>query len=164
MGKVIPEVQRELDAKVAELGFDLVEVEWAGSSRRPIIRLRVDRPDAVPGETGITVDQCAAVSRGLEPWLDEHPAVPEKYVIEVSSPGVDRPLTRIRDFQRFAGERVAVKGGAVLAGRARRLEGELLGLTEEGGAETIRLRLDNGDEVEVDRSELTGAHIVYRWD
>jgi ribosome maturation factor RimP len=164
MGKVIPEVQRELDAKVAELGFDLVDVEWAGSAKRPIIRLRVDRPDAIPGETGITVDQCAAVSRGLEPWLDEHPALPEKYVIEVSSPGVDRPLTKVRDFERFAGERVAVKGGAVLADRARRLEGMLLGLDERDGAELIRLRLDNGDEVELDRSEITGAHIVYSWD
>ena len=165
MGKMVPEIHRELASRVADLGFDLVEVEWAGSARRPIVRLRVDRPDAVPGETGITVDQCAVVSRGLEAWLDEHPAMPERYVIEVSSPGVDRPLVKGGDFERCAGERVVLKGRETLAGRERRLEGELLGLERrEGGGELVRLRLDGGDEVEVPRAEIARAHVVYRWD
>lgn len=165
MAKVVPEIHRELEARVAELGFDLVDVEWAGSSRRPIVRLRVDRPDAVPGETGITVDDCAVVSRGLEEWLDEHPGMPERYVLEVSSPGVDRPLHRDRDFERFAGERVAVKGPRVLVDRATRLEGELLGLGGEGaGGRSVRLRLDSGDEVEIPRSEISGAHLIFSWE
>lgn len=167
MGKRVPQVERELDARVAELGFELVEVEWAGSARRPIIRLRVDRPDAIPGETGITVDECAEVSRGLEPWLDEHEALPERYVLEVSSPGVDRPLRKDRDFERFAGERVAVKGDVILAGRATYLEGTLLGLDPEQDAEaggTVRLRLDGGDELDIRRQDITGAHLIYSWD
>lgn len=166
MGREVPEIARELEARVEELGFELVDVEWAGSARRPIVRLRVDRPDSVPGETGITVDDCAVVSRGLEPWLDEHAAMPEKYVLEVSSPGVDRPLVRDRDFTRFAGESVAIKGrkGEILAGRASRLEGVLLGLAEDGGEVKVRLRLENGDEVEVPRRDVAGAHLVYRWD
>jgi ribosome maturation factor RimP len=165
MGKMVPEIHRELESRVADLGFDLVDVEWAGSARRPIVRLRVDRPNAVPGETGITVDECARVSRGLEEWLDEHPAMPERYVIEVSSPGVDRPLVREGDFERFAGERVAVKGKEPLAGRERRLEGELLGFTrQEGGDGWVRLRLDDGEEVEIPRGEISRAHIVYSWD
>ena len=165
MGRKVPEVARELDARVADLGFDLVEVEWAGSPRRPIIRLRVDRPDVVPGEGGITVDECATVSRRLEEWLDEHPAMPEKYVLEVSSPGVDRPLTRERDFLRYAGQRVAVKGPGPLAGRARRLEGVLLGLGEgEEGSRDVRLQLDNGDEVSIPAEEISGAHLVFSWD
>ncbi|MEJ2541424.1 MAG: ribosome maturation factor RimP [Gemmatimonadota bacterium] len=166
MGREVPEITRELEARVGELGFEFVDVEWAGSARRPIVRLRVDRPDSVPGETGVTVDDCAVVSRGLEPWLDEHPAMPERYVLEVSSPGVDRPLVRDRDFDRFAGEQVAVKGrkGELLAERASRLEGTLLGLTERDGEVLVRLRLNNGDEVEVPRREIAGAHIVYSWD
>lgn len=165
MGKAVPEIHRELEARVASLGFDLVDVEWAGSTRRPIVRLRVDRPDAVPGVGGITVDECAQVSRGLEAWLDEHPAMPEKYVLEVSSPGLERPLGKDRDFERFAGERVALKGSEVLAGRARRLEGVLLGLG--GGNEgdrSVILRLENGDEVEIPRSDIVRAHLVYSWD
>ena len=165
MGRKVPEIARELDARVAELGFELVDVEWAGSARRPIVRLRVDRPDAVPGESGITVDQCAAVSRGLEEWLDGHPAMPERYVLEVSSPGVDRPLRRDRDFERFAGERVAVKGPAVLVDRATRLEGELLGLGPgESERRSVKLRLDNGDEVEIPRDEISGVRLVFSWD
>lgn len=164
MAKGVPEIHRELEARVAALGFDLVEVEWAGSARRPIVRLRVDRPDSVPGETGITVDECAVVSRGLEAWLDEHPAMPEKYVLEVSSPGVERPLTREGDFRRFAGERVALKGDSPLAGRARRLEGTLLEPPGEGdGSPIVRLRLDNGDEVDIPRADISRAHLVYSW-
>lgn len=166
MGREVPEIARELEARVAALGFEFVDVEWAGSARRPIVRLRVDRPDSVPGESGVTVDDCATVSRGLEAWLDEHPAMPDRYVLEVSSPGVERPLVKDGDFTRFAGEQVAVKGhkGALLAGRATRLEGELLGLQDDGGEVRVRLRLNNGDEVELPREEIAGARLIYRWD
>lgn len=165
MGTEVREISQELEARVEALGFELVEAEWAGSAKRPILRLRVDRPDAVSGESGITLDECAQVSRGLEPWLDEHPAMAERYVLEVSSPGVNRPLVRERDFRRFAGEYVAVRGKDVLAGRARRLEGTLLGAgVDEEGAATIRLRLNSGEEVEVPWVEVTRAHLVYRWD
>ena len=159
----VPEIDRELDARVESEGFELVDVQWAGSRKRPILRVRVDHADSVPGK-GVTVDECAKVSRALEPWLDAHPGVPERYVLEVSSPGVDRPLNRLRDFQRFRGEQVAVKGHEVLAGRARRLEGELLGLDDaEGKSETIRLRLPDGDEVSIPRSAIAGANLVFTW-
>lgn len=159
----VPTIDRELEARVEAQGFELVDVQWAGSRNRPILRVRVDHAGSVPGQ-GVTVGECAAVSRALEPWLDSHDAVPERYVIEVSSPGLDRPLLRDRDFQRFRGEQVAVKGHAVLAGRARRLEGELLGLEEkEGEAGAVRLRLPDGDEVSIPRSEIAGANLVFTW-
>jgi ribosome maturation factor RimP len=160
MATPVADVAEQMDDRVAALGFELVELEWAGSERRPIIRLRIDR---LEGEGAVTVDDCAVVSRGLEPWLDELEALPERYVLEVSSPGVDRPLVRARDFERFAGEDVVVKGRALLAGRSRRLEGVLLGLTVDGEGEKVRLRLANGDEVEIPRDLVTGAHLVYRW-
>lgn len=161
MATPVAEVTEQLDDRVAALGFELVELEWAGSSRRPIIRIRVDRRE---GEGAITVDECAVVSRGLEPWLDELEALPERYVLEVSSPGVERPLVRPRDFRRFAGQEVAVKGdGPLLEGRARRLEGVLLGLASDEAGERIRLRLPDGEEVEIPRESVKGAHLVYRW-
>ncbi len=160
MAKPVAEVADQLDARVEALGFELVEVQWAGSSARPIIRLRVDRPE---GDGSVTVDECAQVSRAIEPWLDEVEALPERYVLEVSSPGVDRPLVRPRDFDRFAGEDVVLKGKVPLAGDARRLEGRLLGFDagEDGGV--IHLRLENGDEVRVPREWVTRANLVYRW-
>jgi len=163
MGKAIPEVARELDVRVSELGYELVDIEWAGSARRPIVRVRVDRPDSVAGETGITADDCAVVSRGLEPWLDELTSLPDTYVLEVSSPGVERPLVRANDFRRFAGAQVAIKGKHPLVeGMARRLEGELLGLAEEAG-EQVLLRLPSGEEVSIDRKKIVGAHLIFRW-
>lgn len=166
MAEPVPEVQGELEERVTGLGFDLVQVEWAGSDRRPILRIRIDLPEgserAERGER-VGVEDCARVSRGLEPWLDELEALPARYVLEVSSPGLERPLGRRRDWERFAGEHVAVKGDGVLVGRARRLEGELLGLAGAGDEEAVRLRLPGGEEVEVPRNEITGAHIVFRW-
>lgn len=162
-GRVVTEIEGELERRVDDLGYELVEVRWGGSGRRPLLRLRVDRPDSSPGH-GVTVDDCAAVSRALEPWLDAHEGLSERYVLEVSSPGVERPLVRARDFERFRGERIAVDGEDVLAGRARRLEGELVGL-EGGGteAEVVVLRLEDGDEVRVPRSEIRKAHLVFTW-
>ena len=159
MGKAVLEVDKELESRLEALGYELVVAEWAGSSKRPLLRLRIDTPASAPGQ-GVTVDDCRVVSRALEGWLDAVAAMPERYVLEVSSPGIDRPLVREADFERFRGEWIAVKGRTVLAERARRLEGELLGL-EEGG---VRLRLKDGAEVSVPKTEITGAHLVFRWE
>lgn len=163
MARPVPEVERELESQIARLGYELVEVEWAGSSRRPIVRIRIDRVDA-DGSTTIGVDDCARVSRALEPWMEEMGKMPERYVLEVSSPGVDRPLVRRRDFERFAGRKVALKGSAALAGRSTRLEGELLGLAAGAeGEERVRLRLADGSEVEVPRGEISDANLIFEW-
>lgn len=157
-----PEIEREIEARIEALGFELVDLRWGGSAGRPSLRVRIDRPDAVEGH-GVTVDDCAALSRALGPWLDARADMPERYALEVSSPGVDRPLAKDRDFQRFRGHRVAVKGHDVLAGRARRLEGELLGLEEGEGGPAVRLRLADGDEVSIPRERIAGANLVFTW-
>ncbi len=158
-----PEITSEIEARVEDLGFELVELRWGGSSRRPMLKLRIDKPGSEP-TTGVTVDECASVSRALEPYLDERDDLSEQYVLEVSSPGVDRPLVRARDFTRFRGERVAVKGSEKLLGRSTRLEGELLGLVEEGTEdEAVHIRLPDGEEVRVPRSEIRKTHLVFTW-
>lgn len=159
----VPEIEREMEARIRDLGFELVDVRWGGSRGRPQLRVRIDRADSEVGR-GVTVDDCATVSRGLERWLDACEELTDRYVLEVSSPGVDRPLIRARDFHRFRGERVAVRGHEVLAGRARRLEGELLGLDEEEGEDgAVRLRLADGDEVSIPRTQIAGANLVFTW-
>lgn len=155
--------EESIETRVEALGYEMVELERAGSASRPILRLRIDLPESAPGK-GVTVEDCARVTRELEGFLDELPELGQRYVLEVSSPGIERPLVRRRDFERFAGREVALRGKSVLAGRARRLEGELVGLVEEGGAEMIRLRLNDGDVVDVPRSDVKRAHLVYRWD
>jgi ribosome maturation factor RimP len=149
-------VERQVEA----MGFELVELERAGSKQRPILRIFLDRPDSVPGTPGVSLEDCTAVSRALEPELDAREDLSDKYVLEVSSPGVDRPLTRPRDYTRFAGQTVALRGKAALAGRAKRLQGTLLGLRENRAA----LRLDGGEEIEVPLGEIDRANLVFRWE
>ena len=163
VGMAANELEQELERRVEELGYEFVELERTGSRTRPIFRVRIDRPDAEPGK-GITLDDCAYVTRQLEPILDARPGLGGRYVLEVSSPGIERPLVRPRDFERFAGREVALRGRQPLAGRSRRLQGELLGLSGPEGEERIRLRLENGEVVEVPRAEVTRAHLVFRWD
>ena len=156
-----PEIERELEARIGALGFELVSLERAGSRDRPIMRIRMDRPGSGP-ESTVTVEDCAQVSRALEAWLDEDDDMPARYVLEVSSPGVERPLVRPRDWERFAGRPVVVKGYGVLADRATRLEAELLGLDSEPEP-TVRLRLNDGTEVGVPLREVKGAHLLFNW-
>lgn len=130
-------LEAELERRVEALGYELVELERAGSKTRPILRVRIDHAGGSEKGAGVTVDDCSTVSRALEAWLDEAEGVPERYMLEVSSPGIERPLVRARDFQRYAGKEVAVRGKDVLAGRSRRLEGELLGLDERDRSEEV---------------------------
>ena len=153
-------LEQAIEDSLEAQGLELVELERAGSRHRPILRLRVDRPESRPG-SGVTVDDCARASRAVEAMLESRGDVPERYTLEVSSPGVERPLVRERDYRRFQGEEVALKGATALAGRAKRLEGTLLGLSKDGGA--VRLRLPDGEELAVPRDEITRAHLVFRW-
>ena len=77
---------------------------------------------------------------------------------------MDRPLKKAGDFNRFRGEQVVLQGHEILAGRDKRLQGELLGL-EEGGIEVtaVRLRLLDGEEIAVPKSEISKAHLVFKW-
>ena len=154
-------LREELETRLSGLGYELVQLDWAGGPARPVIRLRVER-EAM--DRPVSLDDCVTVSRGIEAWLDEDARVPERYVLEVSSPGLERPLTRDRDFRRFQGRRIAVTGKEALRGRASRLEGELLGLVGgNGDGGSIRLRLSEGDEVEVPRSRVAVARLVHDW-
>jgi ribosome maturation factor RimP len=155
---------RDIESAVEEMGFELVELEVAGNRARPILRVYIDRPDSVPGQPSVSLEDCTTVSRRLQPGLDEREDLSESYVLEVSSPGVERPLTRPRDWRRFAGQEVAVRGRGALGGRAKRLEGELVGVEGGEGEERVRLRLAGGDEVEFPLVEVEKAHLVYRWD
>ena len=69
--RAVPEIDRGLAERVEELGYEVVELRWGGSGRRPMLKLRIDRNGTLPGD-GVTVDECASVSRALESWLDEH--------------------------------------------------------------------------------------------
>ncbi len=159
------EVERGVAERVEALGYELVQLERAGSSRRPVLRIRIDCGEGDPAG-GVTVDDCALVSREIEAWLEGAEQVPERYVLEVSSPGVDRPLTRPRDWIRFSGERVFVKTKSDVAGHGRRVEGTIMDSPASLGAEptAVSLCLDNGEVVSLDLDGVERAHLVFDWD
>jgi ribosome maturation factor RimP len=161
--RAVPEIENELERRIEDLGYELVDLRWGGSGKRPVLKLRIDRSDSIRGQ-GVTVGECATVSRALEEWLDEYEGVSSQYVLEVSSPGVDRPIARSRDFERFKGETIAVQGKQALRDKATRLEGELLGLVDvKGASEAVLLRLPDGEEVSIPREEIRNVRLVFTW-
>ena len=84
-------------------GFELVDVEWVKEGANWYLRAYIDK------ENGITVDDCEEVSRALSDLLDEEDFISENYILEVSSPGLDRPLKKEKDFARSIGKDVEVK-------------------------------------------------------
>ncbi len=100
---VADRARRLLEPVLVRDGFELVEVDWVREGGPWVLRLFVDRPG------GVTVDDCQAVSRTVEPILDAEDLIEPAYNLEVSSPGLDRPLRKPQDFERFAGQRAHVK-------------------------------------------------------
>jgi len=150
-----------IEAALAELGFELVLLEQGGGRSRPRLRIRIDHAGAGRKREPVTVEDCALASRRLRTLLEEQGAEAENWVLEVSSPGVERPLVKARDFERFAGERVRVRGYAPLADRAKQLEGTLIGLVE-GEREVFALDIE-GDRVEIPLEEVAAARLVITW-
>ena len=108
----------------------------SGPLERPILQVRVDRPDSRPGH-GITADDCAGISRSLERFLESSAMVGPRYVLEVSSPGIERPLRWPEHWRRFVGRRARVRAPA-LGGRR---EVEIVAVPDD---EHVTLRQEGG--------------------
>lgn len=131
---------------LAGLGYDLVSIEVEGK----IVRLYIDRLGE--GEP-VGIEDCVKATREIDPVLDVADVMPGRYELEVSSPGVNRPLARRQDFERFAGKRVAVRTFEKVGDR-RNFIGTLLGV--EG--DQIRIDVD-GREHRVPLEEISKAHL-----
>ena len=104
------------------MGYDLVRIQISGSEQVNL-QIMAERLDARP----MTVDDCTAISRELSPLLDVEDVIGGPYALEVSSPGVDRPLVRRRDFERFVGAEIQAEMCRPI-GKRRRFRGQLLGM------------------------------------
>jgi len=143
------EIERLIAPTLADLGFDIVRVLLSGD-RRAKLQLMIERHD---GEA-LGVDDCARASRAAEAVLDVEDPLAGTYVLEVSSPGIDRPLTRLADFERWKGFQAKVEVNEPVEGR-RRFTGALLGL--EGTS--VRLA-DPAGEVLLPFGEIAKAKLV----
>ncbi|MEM7764675.1 MAG: ribosome maturation factor RimP [Pseudomonadota bacterium] len=115
------------------MGYELVDLEYQGAGKGAVLRVYIDGPD------GITLDDCAAVSQQISAVLDVEDPIPGEYNLEISSPGVDRPLKRPAHYEKYTGEQIKVKMQKGYPGRLR-LKGTLKGLNDG------QVLLEVGDE------------------
>ena len=143
-------------SEVDALGYELVELRRGGSKRTPVLDVRVDRRDG----TAVTVDDCARASRAIEARLDADPAIAgDRYVLEVSSPGIERPLKTAAHWRRFVGKDASVSADAV-GGRANVT---IVGVEGEPGSELAVVRDARGAEHRIPLAEVREARLVFHW-
>lgn len=111
---------------VSEMGIELVHCQIAGTKRNPIVRVFIDKPG------GVTIEDCSNVSRAIEAILDVEDLIPTSYVLEVSSPGLDRELFGLKDFAKFIGRKAkvrtsdAINGQRIFSGRIEGVEDDIV--------------------------------------
>ncbi len=143
------EVEAMIAGTLESLGYEVVRVLLTGS-RRPRLQVMAERRDA----GGMKVEDCIRLSRAIEAVLEVEDPIAGAYELEVSSPGLDRPLTRLKDFARFAGHEAKLETRLPIDGR-RRWRGRLLGVA----GDSVRFEAEDG-EVEVPFRDLAKAKLV----
>ena len=146
--KMLEKVDKVVAPLIAPLGVELIEREFGSQHGQFVLRLYIDRP-----EGGITIDDCERVSKTIENPLESADIIPRRYTLEVSSPGVDRPLRRPQDFERFIGSRVVIKMKEQVEG-SRNFTGLIKGYKEG----IILLSVD-GQDCSIPLKLLSKAHV-----
>lgn len=108
-----------------DLGYELVRVQLGGGKNRPTLQIMAEPAEPAPGSDPgaakrmMNVDDCSLISQQISALLDVNDAIPGAYVLEVSSPGIDRPLTRVKDFQNWSGHEALIETHDRIDGRGR---------------------------------------------
>ncbi len=138
---------------VTGMGFDLIEIEHFPNPKHGVLRLFIDKP-AGSESSGVVIEDCSAVSRQISALIDVEDPIRGQFNLEVSSPGLDRPLRRLQDFQRFTGSLVKLKTVMPLEGQ-RNFKGRLLQASEDA----VVIETDE-EEISLPMSAIEKARIV----
>ncbi len=149
-GGPMDRIERMLAPSIEALGYAVVRVQLSGR-HRPVLQVMAERRDGMP----MSVEDCAKISRTVSALLDVEDPITGTYTLEVSSPGIDRPLVKPEDYTRFAGFVAKLETKAAIAGR-RRFKGKLVGLAD-GAA--VRLIEETG-EIDVPLEIIQKARLV----
>lgn len=168
----LKKVQPPLERQLALLGYELVQLETVREGKDEVLRLYIDHLDAETSRRKVTLDDCTAAHEGLLLWMDvEFPDLREKLGVEVSSPGMERPLVKGEHFRRFAGRLCRLQTAAPINGQKRfkgwigPVEGDSVTLEEDGVLKAVPLeaiqkaRLAPFDEEKTPRPK----HLVARF-
>ena len=149
------ELQTVVNSEVEAAGYELVELRRGGSKGRPVLDVRIERRDGTP----VTVEDCSRASRALEARLDAGGIVSDRYVLEVSSPGIERVLRHAPDWRRFIGKRANVLSPE----HGGRFEAEIVAVEGEEGNEVVLLRGDRGDERRIPLAGIKEGRLAFTW-
>jgi ribosome maturation factor RimP len=142
------------------LGLELFELRSLGTKNRPVLDVRIDRTD---GEK-VTVEDCARASRAIEARLDEASFAGARYVLEVSSPGVERPLRNAADWRRFVGRDAVVTSEAVDGGPDAGSREVLITAVEGGDGEEVIVAQDGGGRsLRIPLAAVRKARLAFNW-
>lgn len=159
----IKPVERKVANLIADdlstMGYDLVRVQMSGGGRYATLQIMAERLDGA----GMTVEDCAAISHSASEKLDADEALADQYTLEVSSPGIDRPLVRVKDFERYAGHVAKIELETPLEGVAdgkRRFQGDIVRVTGDAlETASIEFRTEKG-AFSIPMKEIARAKLV----
>jgi ribosome maturation factor RimP len=140
-----------IEPTLEAMGYALVRVAIVGGVARPTLQVMAERTDGA----AMSVDDCADISEAISAVLDVEDPIAGAYTLEVSSPGIDRPLVKKADYERFAGFEAKLETAQPVGGR-KRFRGRLLGT----GEDTVRMRLDSGEELDLPLDGIAKAKLV----
>lgn len=141
-------IKRITEPLLRSLGLELFEIQYSGSRRGGQLRIFIDK------EEGIGVDDCMMVSRYLGPALDVGEVIQGKYTLEVSSPGLNRPLRHKADYQRFLGRRIRIKTYEKMSNQKN-----FVGQLKDFRDETVFLCLDQGEACQIALAKIASARL-----
>ena len=151
---------QERVAKIAEgllasLGMELVEIEYQREGRAMVLRVYIDKPG------GVNLDDCADVNRELSAILDVEDVVPDRYHLEVSSPGLNRPLTKEADYLRYAGRLVKIRTRLLTPDDKGNMRKTFLGELLEYSAGIVRIKLKEGQTASLPLAGIAKANLEF---
>ena len=147
----IAAIAKQIEPEVKSLGYELVRVAMIGGSSDPTLQVMAERPDT----RQLDLSDCERISRQLSDWLDANDPIEGAYRLEVSSPGIDRPLTRLKDYADWAGydARISLREPR---GDRKQYSGTLRGLD----GETVSLSGKDGQDYQLPFSEIASAKLL----
>jgi ribosome maturation factor RimP len=149
---VVEAIEPQVQAMTEDYGYELVSVTCGGPKRNPVLTIMIDKAG------GVTADDCAAMGKRLGLLMDVLDPIPTSYQLAVSSPGIERPLVKLADFERFTGRQAAVRYYDE-TDHARTVVGELRGVKD--GCVAV---LVDGTELAIAEERIDSAHLTFDWD
>jgi len=147
----IATIAKQIEPEVESLGYELVRVAMIGGTADPTLQIMAERPDT----RQLDLSDCETISRRVSDWLDANDPIDGAFRLEVSSPGIDRPLTRLKDFHDWTGQEARITLADPSAGR-KQLSGTLHGI--EG--EKVKLLGKDGQHYSIDFSDIASAKLL----